>query len=169
MKNPLESIKNMIRKTWSQAPDSASRDLLTLYHQSPRLDGCRIIATKCASTELYLYDKLDFRKNKSKAEVIEKHEIYDLLENPCPADRELTGWTIRYFVFACYKLVGEAYLLKVRDKMGRVIGLQPVAPSWVIQQPTVNQRFWEIYPFGTAGGNSIVVPVEDVISFKDID
>ena len=169
MKNPLESIKNIIRKAWSQAPNLASRDLLELYHTNARLDGCRIIANKCASTELYLYDKLDFRKNKSKAEIIEKHEIYDLLENPCPADRDLNGWTIRYFVFACYTLVGEAYLLKVRDKMGRVIGLQPVAPSWVIQQPTVNQRFWEIYPFGTAGGNSIVVPVEDVISFKDID
>ena len=169
MKNPLESIKNLIVKKWSQAPDSASRDLLALYHQSPRLDGVRIIANKCASTELYLYDKTDFRKNKSNAEIIEKHEIYDLLENPCPADRDLNGWTIRYFVFACYTLVGEAYLLKVRDKMGRVIGLQPVAPSWVIQTPTVNQRFWEIYPFGTAGGNSIVVPVEDVVSFKDID
>ena len=169
MKNPLESIKNLIKKTWSQAPTSASRDLLALYHTNPRLDGVRVIANKCASTELYLYDKNDFRKNKSNAEIIEKHEIYDLLENPCPADRDLNGWTIRYFVFACYTLVGEAYLLKVRDKMGRVIGLQPVAPSWVIQTPTVNQRFWEIYPFGTAGGNSIKVPVEDVVSFKDID
>ena len=169
MNKTLESIKNLIKKTWSQAPTSASRDLLALYHTNPRLDGVRVIANKCASTELYLYDKTDFRKNKSNAEIIEKHEIYDLLENPCPADRDLNGWTIRYFVFACYTLVGEAYLLKVRDKMGRVIGLQPVAPSWVIQTPTVNQRFWEIYPFGTAGGNSIVVPVEDVVSFKDID
>ena len=79
MSKTLEGIKNLIKKMWSQAPDSASRDLLTLYHQSPRLDGVRIIANKCASTELYLYDKADFRKNKSKAEVIEKHEIYDLL------------------------------------------------------------------------------------------
>ena len=169
MKLSLESIKNLIKKTWSQAPTSASRDLLALYHTNPRLDGVRVIANKCASTELYLYDKEDFRKNKSNAEIIEKHEIYDLLENPCPADRDLDGWTIRYFVFACYTLVGEAYLLKVRDPMGKVIGLQPVAPSWVIQTPTVEQRFWQIYPFGTAGGNSIVVPVEDVVSFKDID
>ena len=169
MKSPLESIKNLIVKRWSKAPDSASRDLLELFHTSPRLDSVRLIANKCASTELYLYDKLDFRKNKSNAEIIEKHEIYDLLENPCPADRDLNGWTIRYFVFACYTLVGEAYLLKVRDPAGNVVGLQPVAPSWVIQTPTVNQRFWEIYPFGTAGGNSIIVPVEDVVSFKDID
>ena len=169
MRNPLESIKNLIRKTWSQAPSSASRDLLALYHTNPRLDGVRVIANKCASTELYLYNKTDFRKNKNKASIIENHEIYNLLENPCPADRELTGWTIRYFVFACYKLVGEAYLLKVRDAGGKIIALQPVAPSWVVQTPSATARYWEIYPLGTAGGNSIYVPVEDVICFKDID
>ena len=91
MKNTLESIKNLIRKTWSQAPSSASRDLLELFHTSPRLDAVRIIANKCASTELFLYKKVDYRKNKNKAEVIETHDIYNLLENPCPADRELTG------------------------------------------------------------------------------
>ena len=167
--NPIESIKTMIRKTWSKAPSMASRDLLSLYHTNPRLDGVRVIANKCASTELYLYKKSDYRQNKNKATIIENHEIYDLLENPCPSDRELTGWTIRYFVFACYALVGEAFLLKVRNARGKVIALQPVAPSWVVQQPTVNQKYWQIYPFGTAGGNSIIVPVEDVISFKDID
>ena len=169
MKNPLESIKNLIRKTWSQAPSSASRDLLELYHTSPRLDAVRIIANKCASTELFLYKKTEYRKNKNKAEVIETHDIYNLLENPCPADRELTGWTIRYFVFACYALVGEAYLLKIRQPNGKVIGLQPVAPSWVVQTPSATAKYWEIYPLGTAGGNSIFVPVEDVICFKDID
>ena len=169
MKNPLESIKNLIRKTWSQAPSSASRDLLELYHTSPRLDAVRIIANKCASTELLLYKKTEYRKNKNKAEVIETHDIYNLLENPCPADRELTGWTIRYFVFACYALVGEAYLLKIRQPNGKVIGLQPVAPSWVVQTPSATAKYWEIYPLGTAGGNSIFVPVEDVICFKDID
>ena len=168
MKNPLESIKNLIRKTWSAAPSSASRDLLSLYHSNPRLDGARIIANKCASTELFLYNKSDYRQNKSKAEVIEEHEIYELLDNPCPSDRDLTGWTIRYFVFACYTLVGEAYLLKVRDG-NKIVALQPVAPSWVVTKPSVNNKYWEIYPFGTAGGNSIVVPVKDVICFKDID
>lgn len=169
MRNPLESIKTAIRKTWSQAPSSASRDLLALYHTNPRLDGVRVIANKCASTELFLYKKSEYRKNKNKAEVIENHDIYKLLDNPCPADRELTGWTIRYFVFACFDLVGEAYLLKVRDARGKVIALQPVAPSWVVQTPSATSKYWEIYPLGTAGGKSIYVPLEDVICFKDID
>ena len=169
MKNPVEVIKNMIHKNWSQAPSMASRDLLGLYHTNPRLDGVRVIANKCASTELFLYKKSEYRKNKNKAEVIENHDIYKLLDNPCPADRELTGWTIRYFVFACFDLVGEAYLLKVRDARGKVIALQPVAPSWVVQTPSATSKYWEIYPLGTAGGKSIYVPLEDVICFKDID
>ena len=166
--NIAERIRNVIRKTWSQAPSLASSQLLELYHTNPRLDGARIIASKCASTELFLYKREEFRKNKNNAEVVEKHDIYNLLENPCPADRELTGWHIRYFVFACYCLVGEGYLLKIRDGK-KVIALQPISPSWVVQKPTSNRKYWEIYPFGTAGGNSIVVPVEDVICFKDID
>ena len=169
MRNPVDVIKNMIHKNWSQAPSMASRDLLALYHTNPRLDGVRVIANKCASTELFLYKKSDYRKNKNKAEVIETHDIYNLLDNPCPSDRELTGWTIRYFVFACYDLVGEAYLLKVRDARGKVIALQPVAPSWVVQTPSATAKYWEIYPLGTAGGKSIYVPLEDVICFKDID
>ena len=105
MKNPLESIKNLLVKKWSEAPSSASRDLLELYHTNPRLNAVRIIANKCASTDLYLYDRADFRKNKSKAEVIENHEIYELLENPCPADRDLPGWTVRYFVFVLFFII----------------------------------------------------------------
>ena len=168
--NAFERIKNLVtKKLWSQAPSLATSELLKLYHTNPRLDGARIIAQKCASTELYLYNRADFRKNKNTAEVIEEHEVYNLLDDPCPSFRELTGWTIRYFVFACYTLVGEAYLLKIRNERGQVIALLPIAPSWVVKTPTAGAEYWEIYPFGTMGGNSIVVPVVDVICFKDID
>lgn len=168
--NAFERIKNLVtKKLWSQAPSLATSELLKLYHTNPRLDGARIIAQKCASTELYLYNRADFRKNKNTAEVIEEHEVYNLLDDPCPSFRELTGWTIRYFVFACYTLVGEAYLLKVRNERGQVIALLPIAPSWVVKTPTAGAEYWEIYPFGTMGGNSIVVPIVDVICFKDID
>lgn len=169
MANPIESIKRLIKKTWSNPPSMASRDLLALYHTNPRLDGVRIIANKCASTELYLYDRKDFRKNKNNAEIIEEHEVYNLLENPCPNFRELTGWSVKYFVLACYALVGEAYLLKIRDPKGKVISLSPLSPSWVVSTPTTKNNYWEIYPYGTLGGNAIKVPNEDVIYFKDVD
>lgn len=168
--NPFERIKSLVtRKLWSQAPSLASSELLGLYHTNPRLDGARIIAQKCASTELYLYDRADFRINKNNAEIVESHEVYDLLDDPCPTFRELTGWTVKYFVIACYTLVGEAYLLKVRKENGKIAGLLPIAPSWVVKTPTAGAEYWEIYPFGTMGGNSIVVPINDVICFKDID
>jgi HK97 family phage portal protein len=169
MKNPFESIKRAIKKMWSEAPSLATTELLKLFHTNPRLDGARVIASKCASTELYLYDRADFRKNKNKAEIIETHELYDLLDDPCPNIRELTGWHIKFFVFACYVVVGEAFLLKVRKPNGKIIALQPISPSWVVKTPTETGSYWEIYPYGTAGGNSIVVPREDVIYFKDIN
>ena len=167
--NITERIRNVIKKTWSAAPSLASTQLLELFHSNPRLDGARVIAEKCASTELFVYDRVDYRKNKNKAEIVDIHEIYDLLENPCPTFRELTGWSIRYFVFACYELVGEAYLLKIRAPNGKVIALTPIAPSWVVQTPTANSNYWQIYPFGTTGGNAIVVKNEDVIWFKNIN
>ena len=167
--NIAERIRNVIKKTWSTAPSLASSQLLELYHTNPRLDGARIIAEKCASTELYVYERADYRKNKNKAEIVDTHEIYELLENPCPTFRELTGWSIRNFVFACYELVGEAYLLKVRSPNGKVIALLPIAPSWVVKTPTANDNYWQIYPFGTTGGNAIVVSNEDVIWFKNIN
>ena len=165
----INKIKNLIKKNWSKAPSLATQDLLALFHQNPRLDGVRIIANKCASVDLFLYDKKELRQNKNNAEIIEEHDIYNLLENPCPTYRDLTGWNVRYFVFACYALVGEAYLLKIRDNKGVPVGLLPLSPSWVVTTPTDNNKYWEVYPYGTAGGNAIRVPVEDVISFKDID
>lgn len=166
----FESIKNLVqKKLWSKAPSLATTDLLGLYHSNPRLDGVRVIASKCASVDLYLYDRVDIRKNKNNAEIIEEHPIYELLENPCPNFRDLTGYSVRYFIFACYVLVGEAYLLKIRDKRGNVISLSPMSPSWVVKTPTANADYWEIFPYGSMGGNTIVVPNEDVIVFKDID
>ena len=168
--NAFERIKNLVtKKLWSQAPSCASYDLLELYHTNPRLDGARIIAQKCASTELYLYNRADYRKNKNNAEIIDSHELYDLLDDPCPTFRELSGWSVKYFVIACYTLVGEGYLLKIRKDNGKIAGLLPIAPSWVVKTPTAGAEYWEIYPFGTMGGNSIIVPVEDVICFKDIN
>ncbi len=167
--NIAERIRNKIKKTWSPAPSLASSQLLELFHTNPRLDGAKIIADKCASTELYVYDRADYRKNKNKAEIIDTHEIYDLLENPCPTFRELTGQSIRFFVFACYELVGEAFLLKVRSPNGKVIALLPISPSWVVSTPTATSNFWQIYPFGTTSGNAVIVPNEDVIWFKSVD
>lgn len=165
----FNKIKNLIRKTWSNAPSMASTELLSLFHSNPRLDGVRVIATKCAGVNLNLYKKEEFRENKNKAEIVVSHEILDLLENPCANFRDLSDWELRYFVFASYILVGEAYLLKVRSPNGKVIALNPLAPSWVVSTPTVNANYWQIYPYGTTASNALIVPLEDVIVFKNMD
>ena len=169
MNKITESIRTKLKKLWTTPPKMSSTDLLKLYHENPRLDGVRVIAQKCANVDLFLYDKKEYRLNKDKAEKVADHEIYDLFDDPCPTFRDLTGWSIKYFIFACYVLVGEAYLLKVRSPNGKVVALLPLSPSWVVKTPTVNAEYWEVYPFGTTSGNSIVVPTNDVIVFKDID
>jgi len=169
MNKITESIRAKLKKLWTTPPKMSSTELLQLFHENPRLDGARVIAQKCANVELFLYDKKEYRVNKDKAEKVADHEIYNLFDDPCPTFRDLTGWNVRYFVFACYTLVGEAYLLKVRSPNGKVIALLPLSPSWVVKTPTVNAEYWEIYPFGTTAGNSIVVPTNDVIVFKDMN
>ena len=159
------NLANRIKRTWSSAPSVASTELLDLYHRNPRLDGARIIATKCASVDLFIYKKMD----KLRESPLETHELYDLLDNPCPIYPELNNsWSLKYFIYACYTLVGNAYILKVRDGK-KIVGLMPIAPSWVIKVPTENDGYWHIYPLGESASEPIVVPKEDVIWFKDID
>ena len=70
-----------IKRRWSVAPNRASSEMPKLYGDSPRLDPVRYIAKTCASEELKLYRKSDYRKNGENAEVIGEHELYDLLDH----------------------------------------------------------------------------------------
>ena len=78
----------------------ASRSLfIALYHTNPRLDGVRVIANKCAITELYLYKKSDYRKTRTKQQLLKITKSIISLENPLPFDRELTGMDYPLFCF----------------------------------------------------------------------
>ena len=139
-----------------------------LYGQNPRLDPVRYIARTCASEDLKLYKKSDYRKNGENAEIIGEHELYELLDKPCPTFPELDGWTLRYLTFAYIDLVGECGWLKVRNGR-KIIALLPIPKAWILQKPTVGNHYFEITPYGTTGGVSLTVPPEDFIYFKDVD
>ena len=159
-----------IRRRWSVAPNRASGEMPKLYGQSPRLDPVRYIAKTCASEELKIYRKSDYRKNGENAEVLGEHELYNLLENPCPTFPELDGWTLRYLTFVYLDLVGECGWLKVRaDNSRRIIALLPIPKAWILQKPTLGYHFYKIIPYGTLGGVNLTVPAEDFIYFKDVD
>jgi HK97 family phage portal protein len=122
----------------------------------------------CAGEELKLYKKSDRRKNGSNAEALGEHEVYDLLENPCPTFPELDGWTLRYLTFAYIDLVGECGWLKVRDGK-RIIALLPIPKAWILTKPTLGNHYYQILPYGTLGGMSLTVAPEDFVYFKDVN
>lgn len=165
------NLINEIRRRWSVAPNRASGQMPKLYGESPRLDPVRYIAKTCASEELKLYKKSDYRKNGDNAEIIGDHELYELLERPCPTFPELDGWTLRYMTFAYIDLVGECGWLKVRksETNKKIIALLPIPKAWIIQKPTVGNHFYIITPYGTTGGVSLTVTPEDFVYFKDVD
>ena len=157
-----------IKRRWTQAPDRAAGEMPSLYGKSPRLDPVRYIARMCAGEELKLYQKSDRRKNGSNAEALGEHEVYDLLENPCPTFPELDGWTLRYLTFAYIDLVGECGWLKVRDGK-RIIALLPIPKAWILTKPTLGNHYYQILPYGTLGGMSLTVAPEDFVYFKDVN
>lgn len=165
------NLINEIRRRWSVAPNRASGEMPKLYGQSPRLDPVRYIAKTCASEELKLYKKSDYRKNGDNAEIIGEHELYDLLERPVPTFPEIDGWTLRYLTFAYIDLVGECGWLKVRksETNKTIIALLPIPKAWIISKPTVGNHFYEIVPFGVTGGVALTVAPEDFVYFKDVD
>lgn len=162
------NLINEIKRRWSYAPNRASAEMPKLYGQSPRLDPVRYIARTCASEELKLYKKSDYRKNGENAEVIGEHELYDLLDHPIPTFPEIDGWTLRYMTFAYIDLVGECGWLKVREGR-KIIALLPISKAWIIEKPTLNNHFYHITPYGSMGGVILTVPAEDFIYFKDVD
>lgn len=165
------NLINEIRRRWSYAPNRASGEMPKLYGQTPRLDPVRYIARTCASEELKLYKKSDYRKNGQNAEVIGEHELYDLLERPVPTFPEIDGWTLRYLTFAYIDLVGECGWLKVRksETNKTIIALLPIPKAWIISKPTIGNHVYQIVPYGVTGGVVLTVAPEDFVFFKDVD
>ena len=165
------NLINEIRRRWSYAPNRASGEMPELYGQTPRLDPVRYIARTCASEELKLYKKSDYRKNGQNAEVIGEHELYDLLERPVPTFPEIDGWTLRYLTFAYIDLVGECGWLKVRksETNKTIIALLPIPKAWIISKPTIGNHVYQIVPYGVTGGVALTVAPEDFVFFKDVD
>ena len=165
----LDSLQNMLRRTWSRAPDRAKTGLPGYFHSSPRLDPVRVIARASASVEWKLYSKKDLRANGDAADPIDDHELYELLENPCPTFPELDGWTLRYITFAHRRLVGEFFWLKVRDTKGHIVSLLPVPAAWVPKKPTIGDHSYLVYPYGVTASKALRVDPEDIVWFKDPD
>lgn len=164
----ISIINNKLSRRWTEAPNKASGEMPVYFGNTPRLDSVGVIAKHCASAELKLYSKKDLRKNGESAEAIEEHELYNLLDNPCPTFPEIDGWTLRYLTFVYKQLTGECAWLKVRDG-NKIIALLPIPKMWIIRTPTVNNHTFLVNPYGETSGVSLTVDAKDIVWFKDIN
>lgn len=161
-------INRILSRKWTEAPSRASDGMPKYYGNTPRLDSVNVIAKHCASAELRLYSKKDVRKNKESATPLEEHELYNLLENPCPTFPEIDGWTLRYLTFVYKQLTGECAWLKVRNG-NKIIALLPIPKMWIIRTPTVGNHTFLINPYGETSGTVLTVDSKDVVWFKELD
>lgn len=159
-------LSQAIQRMWSKAPKRDVSDLPELFHKNPRLSPVAAIARAVASTPYELYNKVDYKKNKDAAIPILDHEVLDLLDMPIKRYPEIDGYFMFYTIEALTKLVGEAYLLKIRDERGKVIELDIIPPMWVTSVPSVSSPYFIVYPYGTTATRSIIVSPDDMITFR---
>lgn len=166
----IENLKAGLKRLFSRAPSLVASRMPEYFHTNPRLDPVRVIAKKAANVELKLYSKKDIKKNGyDTATPIEEHELYDLLDDPCPTFPDISGWTLRYLTFAHIRLTGEFFWLKIRATNNHIIALQPIPAAWVPRKPSIGNHTFEIFPWGVTASDSITVAQEDVVWFKDPD
>ena len=159
-------LAKAIQRVWTKPPMRDSGELPELFHKNPRLSPVAAISRAVASTPYQLFDKIDYRKNKNSATPILDHEILDLLDAPIRRYPEIDGYFMFYTIEALTKLVGEAFLLKVRDEKGHVIELDIIPPAWVTQVPSMSSPWFIVYPYGTAAARSLTVSPDDMITFR---
>lgn len=163
------TVKSFIEKVWTRAPTRDKSELPDLAQKSPRLDPIGLIARSVASTELLIYNRVDLRGGKEKAEPIIDHPLYDLLDTPIRRYPEIDGYAMIYLTNAIVDLVGEFYWMKIRSDSGQVIELDPVPPAWVTMTPTRSNPYYLVYPYGVSAGKAFPVRPEDMVFFKRPD
>lgn len=95
---------------------------------------------------------------------VASHPFLDLMKKP---NEFYTHEAMIMSVMLSWSIAGNAYLLKVRNQLGMVVGLWYV-PHWMIRpvasdsDPTVFISHYNYNPFG----QTFEVPVEDVIHFR---
>jgi len=162
-----DTVNQAIQRVWSKPPRRDTSDLPELFHKNPRLSGVAAIARAVASTPYQVFNKIDYRQNGDAAKPIYDHDVLDLLENPITRYPEMDSYFLFYTVEALTKLVGECFLLKVRDEhTNKVIELDIIPPAWVQMTPTMGNPYYLVYPYGSTSARALTVSPDDMIVFR---
>lgn len=113
------------------------------------------LARNIASLTLHAYER---RSDNDRARLTQ-HPLPRLLRTPLPG-RKLTRYQLFYRIVADRAIYDDAFVVKLRDDAGRVIGLVPVPRPWV----TTEGGSWiEPAVYWVAG--TVPVPAADMIHF----
>ena len=99
-------------------------------------------------------------------EVVRKHPLSKLLERPNPFT---SGNLLAHYMVVALSAYGDAYLYKNRNSDGNVVQLIPLMPNLVEpkgDEDTLITHF-KYAPHGGLGGNSIVVPTNDIVHIRN--
>ena len=99
-------------------------------------------------------------------EYVKDHPIQKLLERPNPFT---SGTLMAHYIVVALSAYGDAYLYKNRNSDGSVVQLVPLMPNLVEPKGDENTLIthFKYAPHGGLGGNSIVVPTNDIVHIRN--
>lgn len=162
-----DAKSNFFKILWTQAPKREKVTYAESFHKSQAFDNLEMIADDVASIDLKLYIATQYKKDKTIA--LEQYNyILDVFENPCPANKEIDFYTLKYLTVVYRALVGEFFWILERNG-SKISAIYPCPPQWVNQRASVNYHFFDITTFGVTSGQPKRIPANDVIWFKNVD
>lgn len=159
----LESYRMMpwLRSVVSRRSDGIAGVQFQVFKKRKTFDPSRL--SRAHQGDGREYDQLvRFAIAQGELELLSNDPLITLLNNPSTFFGRHAFWKLvpRYL-----DLVGEAFILKERDALGRVVGLAPIAPTWVKAIPDGNRRSYLVQH----NAFNREVPVEDMIYIRDPD
>ena len=121
-----------------------------------------VLATSFAEPRPLVYKDTDA----GDFEFVKDHPIIKLLERPNPFT---SGTLLAHYIVVSLSAYGDAYLYKNRNTDGSVVQLVPLMPNLVEpkgDEDTLITHF-KYSPYGGLGGNSIVVPTNDIVHIRN--
>jgi len=166
--NIKESI-NVFGYSKSTPPEYGSAELLNAYNKMPWLRAVvGKIGQAVGTTEWHLYKAVNNNKSvKIKRTIYPVEEILDhpILDLLYKGNEYFIGSVVLQITQIHLDLVGEAFWLLEKNKLGQPIGIWPLPPTWIKSLPTYDEPYYKIQ----FGNNSAYksIPITEIIKFVD--
>ena len=120
-----------------------------------------VLATSFAEPRALVVKESDNDK-----EIVSQHPLAKLLDRPNPFT---SGNLLAHYIVVSLSAYGDAFLYKNRNADGNVVQLVPLMPNLV--EPKGDEdvliTHFKYSPHGGLGGNSIVVPTNDIVHIRN--